>query len=107
MNQLAVHMGANPLTLAGLSGSLSDRSPLVPSRLTRIRDVAGMGDLILTCYGSLSRNRGVGQRLGRGETLDAILASMTEVRLLFLLTLDQDSDARPRSQRACRPHARR
>jgi len=43
------------------------------------RGLAGMGDLVLTCTGGLSRNRQVGQRLGRGETLDQILGSMREV----------------------------
>ena len=38
-----------------------------------------MGDLVLTCTGGLSRNRSVGQRLGRGESLDEILGSMREV----------------------------
>jgi glycerol-3-phosphate dehydrogenase (NAD(P)+) len=38
------------------------------------RGLAGMGDLVLTCTGALSRNRSVGERLGRGETLPAILA---------------------------------
>jgi glycerol-3-phosphate dehydrogenase (NAD(P)+) len=38
-----------------------------------------MGDLILTCTGDLSRNRQVGLRLGRGERLPDILASMSEV----------------------------
>jgi glycerol-3-phosphate dehydrogenase (NAD(P)+) len=56
--RLAVKMGANPLTLAGL---------------------AGMGDLVLTCTGDLSRNRTVGLRLGKGETLQAILADMKMV----------------------------
>ena len=51
MNRLAVHRGANPLTLAGL---------------------AGMGDLVLTCMGGLSRNRTVGQKLGQGLTLQEI-----------------------------------
>jgi len=43
------------------------------------RGLAGMGDLVLTCTGGLSRNRMLGQRLGRGETLDQILASSREV----------------------------
>ncbi len=43
------------------------------------RGLAGMGDLVLTCTGGLSRNRTLGQRLGRGESLDAILGSMREV----------------------------
>ncbi len=43
------------------------------------RGLAGMGDLVLTCTGGLSRNRTVGQRLGRGEALGDILGSMREV----------------------------
>jgi len=38
-----------------------------------------MGDLVLTCTGGLSRNRTLGQRLGRGESLAEILGSMREV----------------------------
>jgi glycerol-3-phosphate dehydrogenase (NAD(P)+) len=38
------------------------------------RGLAGMGDLVLTCTGALSRNRSVGERLGRGEPLERILA---------------------------------
>ena len=41
--------------------------------------LAGLGDLVLTCTGDLSRNRTVGLRLGRGETLEAILAGMDQV----------------------------
>ncbi|HEX9186726.1 MAG TPA: NAD(P)H-dependent glycerol-3-phosphate dehydrogenase [Vicinamibacteria bacterium] len=48
ITRLAVALGARPDTLAGL---------------------AGLGDLVLTCTGALSRNRTVGQRLGRGQTL--------------------------------------
>ena len=47
--------------------------------VTTFRGLAGMGDLVLTCTGGLSRNRTVGQRLGRGESLDQILGSMREV----------------------------
>jgi len=43
------------------------------------RGLAGMGDLVLTCTGGLSRNRSLGQRLGRGEPLQQILASTREV----------------------------
>ncbi len=39
--------------------------------------LAGMGDLVLTCTGDLSRNRTVGFRLGQGETLEAILGGRT------------------------------
>jgi glycerol-3-phosphate dehydrogenase (NAD(P)+) len=41
--------------------------------------LAGMGDLVLTCTGSLSRNRTVGFRLGQGERLEDILADMHAV----------------------------
>lgn len=56
--RLANRMGAQAQTLSGLSG---------------------MGDLILTCTSDLSRNRNVGLRLGRGESLDAIQQSTTTV----------------------------
>ncbi len=58
LTRLAVAMGASERTLAGLSG---------------------MGDLILTCTGDLSRNRTVGVQLGKGKTLDEILSSMRMV----------------------------
>jgi glycerol-3-phosphate dehydrogenase (NAD(P)+) len=58
MNRLAVKRGAHPLTLSGL---------------------AGMGDLVLTCMGGLSRNRQVGQKLGRGMSLEAITKDMKQV----------------------------
>lgn len=58
MARLGVHMGANTQTFFGLSG---------------------MGDLVLTTTGELSRNRTVGLRLGAGEPLDAILNNMTAV----------------------------
>jgi glycerol-3-phosphate dehydrogenase (NAD(P)+) len=41
--------------------------------------LAGLGDLVLTCTGSLSRNRFVGEQLGKGIPLDEIAASMNEV----------------------------
>ena len=40
---------------------------------------AGLGDIMLTCYGSLSRNRTVGVRLGQGEKLADILGSSSQV----------------------------
>jgi glycerol-3-phosphate dehydrogenase (NAD(P)+) len=58
MTRLVVALGGKPETLSGL---------------------AGMGDLILTCYGSLSRNRRVGFELGQGRSLEEILAAMTMV----------------------------
>lgn len=41
--------------------------------------LAGMGDLVLTCTGDLSRNRSVGIELGRGRTLDEILEGMQTI----------------------------
>ena len=38
--------------------------------------LAGLGDLVLTCTGGLSRNRSVGVELGRGSKLPEILAAM-------------------------------
>jgi glycerol-3-phosphate dehydrogenase (NAD(P)+) len=58
ITRLAVRKGANPLTLAGL---------------------AGMGDLVLTCTGGLSRNRTVGVKLGQGMNLTQILSDMNMV----------------------------
>ncbi len=43
------------------------------------RGLAGMGDLVLTCTGALSRNRAVGKRIAQGETLEDIQASTREV----------------------------
>jgi glycerol-3-phosphate dehydrogenase (NAD(P)+) len=58
VTRLAVAMGGKPLTLAGL---------------------AGLGDLVLTCTGELSRNRTVGVELARGRRLDEIVGSMKMV----------------------------
>jgi glycerol-3-phosphate dehydrogenase (NAD(P)+) len=58
ISRLACAMGGRRETLAGLSG---------------------LGDLVLTCTGDLSRNRHVGVELGRGRPLDAILAGMRMV----------------------------
>ena len=48
-------------------------------KLETFAGLAGMGDLVLTCTGDLSRNRTVGVRLGKGESLQKILESMTAV----------------------------
>lgn len=58
ITRLAVALGGRPKTLAGL---------------------AGLGDLVLTCTGDLSRNRRVGLELAKGRGLDEIVASMTMV----------------------------
>src|SRR5213079_2190755 len=48
-------------------------------RLDTMAGLAGMGDLVLTCTGDLSRNRSVGIELGRGRKLADILAGMKQV----------------------------
>ncbi len=58
MARLGVALGAHPATFAGLSG---------------------MGDLVLTCTSRLSRNHTVGERIGRGESIAAILGGMKQV----------------------------
>jgi glycerol-3-phosphate dehydrogenase (NAD(P)+) len=58
MTRLAIALGARAETLSGL---------------------AGLGDLVLTCTGGLSRNRHVGIELGKGQALHQILASMRMV----------------------------
>lgn len=58
MTRLAVALGAKPETLSGL---------------------AGLGDLVLTCTGGLSRNRYVGMELGKGRSLQQILSGMRMV----------------------------
>jgi glycerol-3-phosphate dehydrogenase (NAD(P)+) len=58
ITRLAVCMGAQPVTLAGL---------------------AGMGDLMLTCSSELSRNYRVGRALGQGRALDDVVAELGQV----------------------------
>jgi glycerol-3-phosphate dehydrogenase (NAD(P)+) len=58
MTRLGVALGADPATFAGL---------------------AGMGDLVLTCTGQLSRNRALGVEIGRGRTLDEVLVGRETV----------------------------
>jgi len=58
MSRLGRAMGAAPATFMGL---------------------AGLGDLVLTCTGDLSRNRTVGLQLGQGKTLDEILSNRKTV----------------------------
>jgi glycerol-3-phosphate dehydrogenase (NAD(P)+) len=48
-------------------------------RVETFMGLAGMGDLILTATGDLSRNRKVGQQLAGGKTLDQILADLGHV----------------------------
>ena len=47
--------------------------------LATLAGLAGLGDLVLTCTGDLSRNRTVGTRLAQGETIEQITGSMRQV----------------------------
>lgn len=58
MRRLGVACGARPETFSGLSG---------------------LGDLVVTCFSPLSRNRTLGERLGRGERLETILSTSVSV----------------------------
>lgn len=58
ISRLGVAMGADATTFSGL---------------------AGMGDLVLTCTGGLSRNRRVGLALGEGKSIDEVMGGMDEV----------------------------
>jgi glycerol-3-phosphate dehydrogenase (NAD(P)+) len=58
MTRLGAAMGADPRTFSGL---------------------AGMGDLVLTCTGGLSRNRTLGVRLGKGERFEDIMKGLATV----------------------------
>ncbi|HYO92823.1 MAG TPA: NAD(P)H-dependent glycerol-3-phosphate dehydrogenase, partial [Pyrinomonadaceae bacterium] len=49
------------------------------ARIETLMGLAGLGDLVLTSTGSLSRNRYVGQEIGRGRSLKEILSGMSEV----------------------------
>jgi len=49
------------------------------AQMETLMGLAGLGDLVLTCTGSLSRNRFVGEELGKGKTLAEITAELSEV----------------------------
>jgi len=49
------------------------------AQVETLMGLAGLGDLVLTCTGSLSRNRFVGEELGKGRTLAEITAELNEV----------------------------
>ena len=49
------------------------------AQIETLMGLAGLGDLVLTCTGSLSRNRFVGEQLGKGRKLDEIVAELNEV----------------------------
>jgi glycerol-3-phosphate dehydrogenase (NAD(P)+) len=49
------------------------------AQIETLMGLAGLGDLVLTCTGNLSRNRFVGEELGKGKTLAEIMAGMNEI----------------------------
>ncbi len=49
------------------------------AKLETLMGLTGLGDLVLTCHGSLSRNRYVGQEIGKGRSLEEVTAGMNEV----------------------------
>lgn len=49
------------------------------AQMETLMGLAGLGDLVLTCTGSLSRNRFVGEELGKGRTLEEITGELNEV----------------------------
>jgi glycerol-3-phosphate dehydrogenase (NAD(P)+) len=74
-------LGANALA-ALITRGLSEMTRLTVAlggRWETLSGLAGLGDLVLTCNGQLSRNRHVGFELGRGRALDEILAEMNMV----------------------------
>ncbi len=58
MSRFAVSLGASPATFWGL---------------------AGVGDVLTTCYSPFGRNRAVGMKIGKGESLEQVLAGMHDV----------------------------
>ncbi len=58
ISRLGIALGGHPLTFSGL---------------------AGMGDLVATCISPQSRNRTVGEQLGQGKTIEAIIDEMQQV----------------------------
>ncbi|HEX5890012.1 MAG TPA: NAD(P)H-dependent glycerol-3-phosphate dehydrogenase, partial [Pyrinomonadaceae bacterium] len=49
------------------------------AQVETLMGLAGLGDLVLTCTGALSRNRFVGEELGKGKRLEEIIAELSEV----------------------------
>jgi glycerol-3-phosphate dehydrogenase (NAD(P)+) len=69
-------------TAAIITRGIADITRLVLAqggRLETIAGLAGAGDLMLTCFGTLSRNRRVGIELGKGRSLGEIVGEMQEV----------------------------
>jgi glycerol-3-phosphate dehydrogenase (NAD(P)+) len=74
-------LGANSLA-ALITRGLAEISRLSISQgaqLETMMGLAGLGDLVLTCTGSLSRNRFVGEQLALGKSINEITAEMNEV----------------------------
>ena len=77
----SMHLGHNAMS-ALITRGLAEISRLacaMGGRRESLSGLSGLGDLVLTCTGRLSRNRHVGIELGRGRPLDEILAGMRMV----------------------------
>jgi glycerol-3-phosphate dehydrogenase (NAD(P)+) len=72
------HNAVAALITRGLA-EISRLSAALGGRRETLAGLAGLGDLVLTCTGELSRNRSVGYELGRGTPLGALLSSMRTV----------------------------
>ena len=74
-------LGSNPVA-ALITRGLAEMTRLVVAcggRRETLSGLAGLGDLVLTSYGSLSRNRRVGVALGQGKKIDEVVSSMRMV----------------------------
>jgi len=76
-----IGLGSNPvaaLITRGLA-EMSRLSSALGGRPETLSGLAGLGDLVLTCAGALSRNRQVGIELGKGRSLAEVLSGMRMV----------------------------
>jgi glycerol-3-phosphate dehydrogenase (NAD(P)+) len=74
-NVIAIAAGV----VEGLGLGHNSMAALITRGLAEVSRLSGLGDLVLTCTGDLSRNRHVGIELGRGRTLPDVLAGMHTV----------------------------
>jgi glycerol-3-phosphate dehydrogenase (NAD(P)+) len=84
---IGVELGGSIKNVISIAAGISDglglghntRAALITRGLAEMARLAGMGDLVLTCTGDLSRNRTVGMKLGHGMRLGEILGEMRMV----------------------------
>ena len=95
LNARAATITRGLLEITRLGVALGAREP------ETFQGLSGMGDLVLTCTGDLSRNRRVGLELGRGKKLDDILAGLHQVAE-GVLTTRSTHELAQRTASACR-----